>query len=216
MSGPGALDLAAAAVAPARREGEPAPAGVGAGVGAGLEAGGASWDEAFSAFYRRTARAVWAYLARASGDPALADDLTQEAYLRLLRSGFEGGDEEHRRRYLFRIASNLLRDHHRYRRVRREQTPPAEGAPAAAAGDDPGLRRDLGRLLLTLRPRHRRVLWLAHVEGASHREIAAATGIGEASVRLVLFRARRKLAGALRREGYRPPEPEPERDEEER
>lgn len=188
-----ALDLAAS-VPPASRDGEPAAAGV---VG-----GGASWSAAFAAFYHRTARGLWAYLARAGGDPALADDLTQEAYLRLLRSGFEGSGEAHRRRYLFRIATNLLRDHHRRRREL-----PAEDAPAgAAAADDPGLRRDLGRLLGTLRPRQRRVLWLAHVEGASHREIAAATGIGEASVRLVLFRARHKLAAALRREGYRPEE----------
>lgn len=169
---------------------------------------------AFGLFYQRTVRALWAYLARASGDRALADDLTQEAYLRLLRAGFAGESEEHRRRYLFRIATNLLTDHRR--RQRRELPAPAEdledaalegdrGA-AAAAGEAGALRRDLGRLLELLRPRQRQVLWLAHVEGASHREIAAALGVGEASVRLILFRARRKLAVHLRREGYRPEE----------
>ena len=162
---------------------------------------------AFGVFYQRTVRALWAYLARASGDRALADDLTQEAYLRLLRAGFTGDNEEHRRRYLFRIATNLLTDYRRRRReVPTEQAPPAVEPRSAAGGEadaDPGLRRDLGRLMRALRPRQRRVLWLAHVEGASHREIAAALGVGEASVRLILFRARRKLAARLRREGYR-------------
>lgn len=38
-------------------------------------------DEEFAAFYQRTARPIWAYLARVSGNPTLADDLLQESYL---------------------------------------------------------------------------------------------------------------------------------------
>ena len=41
------------------------------------------------------------------------------------------------------------------------------------------------------------ILWLAHAEGYSHREIAEITGLGAASVRLLLFRARRKIAKLL-------------------
>ena len=48
-----------------------------------------------------------------------------------------------------------------------------------------------------LRPRDRQLLWLAHAEGYSHREIAEITGLGAASVRLLLFRARRKIAKLL-------------------
>lgn len=164
---------------------------------------------AFGAFYRRTAGALWAYLSRVSGDRALADDLTQEAYLRFLRAGFVGESEERRRRYLFRIATNLLTDHHRRRRevpTAPEALPEGRAETAIPAGDGGALRRDLSRLLLALSSRHRQVVWLAHVEGASHREIAAALGVGEASVRLILFRARRKLAAELRRQGYRPQE----------
>ena len=72
-------------------------------------------EQAFRAFYDRTAPALWAYLSRLSGDRQLADDLLQESYYRLLRSRetFEG--EAHRRNYLFRIATNLVRDARRGR-----------------------------------------------------------------------------------------------------
>jgi RNA polymerase sigma-70 factor, ECF subfamily len=48
------------------------------------------------------------------------------------------------------------------------------------------------------------LLWLAYVEGSSHKEIGEIVGLRSASVRLLLFRARRKLAGLLRRRGVRP------------
>jgi RNA polymerase sigma-70 factor (ECF subfamily) len=52
--------------------------------------------------------------------------------------------------------------------------------------------------LALMRPRDRQLLWLAHAEGYSHREIAEITGLASASVRLLLFRARRKIARLLR------------------
>ena len=74
-------------------------------------------SDAFAGFYERSARPLWAYLARVSGDLALADDLMQESYVRFLcatrpDSRFTDG-EVAGRRYLFRIATNLLRDHWR-------------------------------------------------------------------------------------------------------
>jgi RNA polymerase sigma-70 factor (ECF subfamily) len=49
-----------------------------------------------------------------------------------------------------------------------------------------------------LKLRERDLLWLAYVEGASHHEIADRTGLKPASVRLLLYRARRRLAGLIR------------------
>ena len=70
-------------------------------------------NEQFAAFYERSARSLWAYLARVSRDPALADDLTQESYVRFLCAEHPEDGEVAARRYLFRIATNLLRDHWR-------------------------------------------------------------------------------------------------------
>jgi RNA polymerase sigma-70 factor (ECF subfamily) len=100
-------------------------------------------------------------------------------------------DERQARSYLFQIATNLMRD--RWRRPR--ETAPVEGAPEAASIEPP-LDRRLGmrQAFQRLKPRERQLLWLAYVEGSSHKEIADCTGLKAGSIRLLLFRARRKLA----------------------
>jgi RNA polymerase sigma-70 factor (ECF subfamily) len=55
-----------------------------------------------------------------------------------------------------------------------------------------------------LKPQERMLLWLAHVEESSHEEIALAAGVREKSVRVLLFRARRKLGALLRKRGLVP------------
>jgi RNA polymerase sigma-70 factor (ECF subfamily) len=52
-----------------------------------------------------------------------------------------------------------------------------------------------------MRPRDRQLLWLAYAEGYSHHEIAEVTGLASASIRLLLFRARRKMARLMRNRG---------------
>jgi RNA polymerase sigma-70 factor (ECF subfamily) len=54
-----------------------------------------------------------------------------------------------------------------------------------------------------MRPRDRQLLWLAHAENYSHREIAEITGLAVTSIRLLLFRARREMAQMLRRDDGR-------------
>jgi RNA polymerase sigma-70 factor (ECF subfamily) len=151
-------------------------------------------EELFRTFYDRTARALWAYLAHVTGDPVAADDLLQESYYRLLRSNFDWESDAHRRHYLFRIATNLVHDSRRrgHRLVSQETLP--EPAHQSRVEQDTQQRRDLSRAMAQLRPRDRAMLWLAYAQGASHREIADTVGVKAASVKLLLFRARRKLA----------------------
>jgi RNA polymerase sigma-70 factor (ECF subfamily) len=164
-------------------------------------------EDAFRVFYDRTARPVWAYLSRMTGDARLADDLLQEAYYRFLRARVTYETEAHRRNYLFRIATNLVRDERRRPRVAStpiggdngpDRADPRSTDPAAAAAR----RVDLGRAMTRLKPRERELLWLAYAQGSSHQEIADALGLKRSSIKLLLYRARRRLA-ALLREGAR-------------
>lgn len=154
-------------------------------------------EETFRVFYERTSRPLWAYLARLSGSRTDADDLLQEAYYRLVRAGTAFDDEDHRRRYLYTIATNLVLD-----RRRRSLTRPE--APMPDRADDlPGGSSDAGRMerravvrgaMSRLRPRDRALLWLAYAQGASHDEIGAVLGLRSASVRSMLFRARQRFS----------------------
>ncbi len=154
-------------------------------------------EETFRGFYDRTARSVWTYLSRLSGDPQSADDLLQETYYRFLRARTNWESEAHRRSYLFRIATNLVRDRHR-RAVASPTVPLGDRDVAGAADAGAAERRaDLDRAMARLRPRDRALLWLAYGVGQPHTEIASALGVKTGSVKLLLFRARRKLAGLL-------------------
>ena len=150
--------------------------------------------EAFRIFYERTSRPFWAYLLRVSGHHDLADDLLQESYCRFLAAELPEMDAAESRSYLYKIATNLLHD-----RWRNREAPNTAIASAQAREDDPEMRTDVRRALQQLKPRERQLLWLAHVEGFDHKEIARLMGLKVASIRVLLFRARRELAGVLRK-----------------
>jgi len=161
-------------------------------------------EEAFRLFYDRTARPVWAYLTRMTGDPRLADDLLQETYYRFLRARASHDGDAHRRNYLFRIAANLVRD---MRRRPRADATAIEDVSSAADTADPRAgdvaaaaerRVDLSRAMTRLTPRERDLLWLAYAQGSSHGEIAETLGLKPSSIKMLLFRARRRLAALLR------------------
>ena len=159
-------------------------------------------EDAFKAFYDRNARALWAYLSRVSGDRQRADDLLQETFYRFLRSGSSYESDQHRRNALFQIATNLVRDSRRRRMTSPTTVPTGDDGHEVAADTGmearAGARTDLRRALSHLRQRDRALLWLAYAHGSSHREIAAALGLRPGSVKLMLFRARRRLADRLR------------------
>jgi len=153
-------------------------------------------DEAsFRLFYENSAPKLFGYMLRVLGDRTLAEDILQETYCRFLSSKLPEMDEASQKSYVFRIATNLLRDRWR----RQENIPKSENLPEPVSGP-PQLDRqlELRQAFHQLRSRERQLLWLAYVEGSNHKEIAAATGLRYKSVRLLLFRARRRLAHLIR------------------
>ena len=158
-------------------------------------------EDAFRVFYDQTARPVWLYLARTTGDDRLADDLLQETYYRFLRTRTTFDRDDHRRHYLFRIATNLVRD--QWRHARTDAVDHGEMLPVHASSDDPNVgdralrRMEVTRALGELKPRERTLLWLAYAQGFSHEEIASQLGLRTGSLKALLFRARRRLLTML-------------------
>ena len=153
-------------------------------------------EHAFAEFYRRHNRAVWTYVYRATNDAADADDIVQEAFLRLLQTDIVPADEEGLRRYVFRIAGNLMADRWRKRaRDKRHDTASAEQIDAAPRD------LDVARTFAELKPRERALLWLAYVEGDTHAEIATSLRLGRGSVKVMLSRARARLRDLLMARG---------------
>jgi RNA polymerase sigma-70 factor, ECF subfamily len=150
----------------------------------------------FEAFYRGTARSLWSYIYRLIGNATATDDLLQKTFFRFLRANPAVESEDHMRRYLFRAATNLVMDH--FREAKRER---GEEMPQAITVDYPAreLRHDMQRVFSELKPQERALLWLAHVEEASHDEIGEALNVKSKSVRVLLFRARKRLAEVLKK-----------------
>jgi RNA polymerase sigma-70 factor (ECF subfamily) len=165
----------------------------------------------FRRWYEHSAPALRAYLCYSCRDPALADDLLQETYLRLLRTGLPALEEAQRKSYLYRTAHSALADHFRRDRRERENLAAPRGDEAGWLGAEstapaPDLPLDMQRVLGGLKPRDRQLLWLAYVEGFSHREIAPLIGVRENSVRVLLLRARERIAALLTARGLGPEE----------
>jgi RNA polymerase sigma-70 factor, ECF subfamily len=159
-------------------------------------------DEArFEAFYRKTARPVWSYIFRMTGNPSTADDLLQKTFFRFLRSNPAIVDEDHLRHYVFKTATNLVFDH--YREIKRHREHVIEAKQTFTTVDD-DLRHDMKRAFAELKPQDRALLWLAHVEGSSHEEIADALGLKTKSIKVMVFRARKRLAAILQKHGLAP------------
>jgi RNA polymerase sigma-70 factor (ECF subfamily) len=129
---------------------------------------------------------------RHAGD---ADDIVQDAFCRLLRADLGQLGAEELRRYLFRIAGNLMTD--RWRRAEREKSwlDRLRHTPQEAAAEIP--EDSVSREFAELTPRDRALLWLAYVEEHNHQEIASALGVARGSVKVLLSRARARLRKLL-------------------
>jgi RNA polymerase sigma-70 factor (ECF subfamily) len=149
----------------------------------------------FERRYNEHARPLWGYLRRMTGSATEADDLLQKSFLRLLEAQLPPLDDVGFRRYLYRLATNIAIDEHRSRRD--HELRPLE---AIAVESDAILRADMQRLFERLKPRERALLWLAHVEEYEHGDLAVMLGVGSGSVKVLLFRARKKLQKLIERE----------------
>lgn len=151
---------------------------------------------------RRHLPRMVAFAARMLGDAAEAEDVAQEAMLRLWRiaPGWRDGEAQVST-WLYRVASNLCID--RRRRGRRtapldDAGDPADAAPGAVAGLIAADRAAaLAAALAALPDRQRQAVVLRHLEGLTNPEIAAVMDIGVEAVESLTARGKRALAAQL-------------------
>lgn len=140
------------------------------------------------------------FIERHVGDPAAAEDLLQEVFVRVIRRPFVRLGEAETRSYLYRVAASLVQERgRRIARARRFAWVWGEPAPVEPRAET-GVQEALSRL----KDRDRALLLLAYVEEMSHQEIAAVLGVGVASVKVLLSRSRKRFAASLRALGLDP------------
>lgn len=147
--------------------------------------------------YRSLYPAVFRYLNRLTGDADLAEDLAQEAFVRLLERELP---EDDARAWIFAVATNLARDHARTRRRRHRLLEERQVRADSPAWPDHEVERAerieaVRRALAALSPRDRQML-LMREEGFSYREIAEAVGVLPGSVGTLIARALQRFGSA--------------------
>jgi RNA polymerase sigma-70 factor (ECF subfamily) len=156
-------------------------------------------DEAkFENFYNEHSRPLWAYVCRVANSQEIADDVVQESFLRFLGASFARADFNEKA-YLYRIATNLVYDYFRRnsREIKRQTAFVSDKIEDASSCEPFSVEREIAEVFDKLKLQERALLWLAYVEGYQHAEIAEMLGLKSLSVRVLLFRARRKLAVLL-------------------
>jgi RNA polymerase sigma-70 factor (ECF subfamily) len=162
-------------------------------------------DEALAELYDLYAPKIYAYIYRRVSNPAVAEDLTGELFLRVLRAiQNENAWRDSFRGWLYRIAHNLVVDHYRRRPPKpplplKEELVDRGDNPAEAVQD----RLDQERLLAALRyltPAQQEVLILRFGEGLTARETAQIVEKTTGAVEALQHRAIAALQRILTRE----------------
>ncbi|MBR3764081.1 MAG: sigma-70 family RNA polymerase sigma factor [Clostridia bacterium] len=145
---------------------------------------------------RRYADMVYRLAMARLANPADAEDIFQDVFLRYAEKAPAFRDEEHRKAWLLRVTVNCCKSHFRSPWFR--QTASLEEAVHTAAGEPE--QSPLTEALATLPGKYRIVLHLHYFEDLSTQEIAAATGQRASTVRSQLTRARGLLRKMLKGE----------------
>jgi len=147
---------------------------------------------AFEVLVRAYQVPVWRFLRHLLGDAALAEDVTQETFVRLFTRLDTFSFQSKFSTWVFQIARNAGLDalRSRSRRLRL-----VDVAPPPARAPDPHAGAELGAALASLSPKLREALLLVEILGLSYRETATVLRVPEGTVKSRVFQARERLVG---------------------
>ena len=174
-------------------------------------------EEAFAEIVKRFQRPVFSVIVRMVRDPGLAEDLTQETFIKAFRALRTYDPRRKLSSWLFTIAHNTTIDHLRRKSLKTvpletdsEESDPLDRLPVddTASPERAAMSQDLAQAfeqeLRAIRPEYAEILVLRFQEGLAYEEIAEVTGLPMGTVKTHLFRARRLLARRLADRGLTP------------
>ena len=171
----------------------------------------AEWDRPLDieAIVAQHETALLRYAARLAGNPVIAQDIVQDAFIRLVRQGRDGArPDAPMLPWLYRVTHNLAVDYIRHEdRLRQLHARQAEETvPAAPAGQRRQIERHEAlewtrRFLRELAPAEQQVATLRLQEGLSYKEISDITGRSAGNVGCLLHHATKHLAEKLKQVG---------------
>lgn len=162
-------------------------------------------SEAFGTLYSRYMDAIYRYIFFRVGEDLEAEDLTEEVFIRAWEALPEYQIGEHPfKSWLYRIAHNLVVDHHRKQRPVSIPDLDLHHHPDTAPSHEEGLvsKQDAAHLAYAvqqLSDEEQQVVILRFVEGLSHREVAELIGKTEGACRVIQHRALAALHDHLSR-----------------
>jgi len=162
-------------------------------------------ERAFTLILRAYERPVFNYVLRMVGDRSLAEDLTQDIFLRVFQ-GLKGFSLRSRfTTWLFQVAKNRVLDELRSAERRPRHLVALEDAPPLESVDAPFEQIEamdaVWRAIHGLNADLKTALLMRDVVGLSYNEIADTLEITLATVKWRIFKAREEVVGALAREG---------------
>lgn len=145
---------------------------------------------------------LYRHLCRMAGDEALAAELLQKTFIRSYRRLDQCREPERVGGWMFRIASNLCKDHMKRRDrddVALEDAPPveAQGDNPEAAAERGEIRVQLEEALQALSPEKREAFLLKHLEEYTYAEISERLGVSASAAKMRVHRAREELQEIL-------------------
>lgn len=138
---------------------------------------------------------VYRFLRRMTSDSTLAEDLTQDVFVRVLGALDRYEPRGREASWVFRIARNVLNDQRKSER----RTPDLveDGLPTLTSAGDPTLGFDLEQALSRVPVEEREALMLREYGGLGYEDISRISGVSPAAVRSRIYRARRAMRGHL-------------------
>lgn len=163
-----------------------------------IRAAAAGDVEAFETLVRAYQSHVWRFLRHLLSDPALAEDVTQETFVRVFRRIHTFRFDAKFSSWVFQVARNAGIDALRSRQRRDRLAGVMQTSTAAAFAGPDEISVEISSAIQSLRPKLREAFVLVEALGLTYREAGLAIGVPEGTVKSRVFRARRELLAWMR------------------